>query len=375
MNPKKDQIDEVLRGDTSENQVDQDESMAPEKHESAESSFPSPAEEFFEISGLGNQEEILKQEFPQLTGLSPVQFDLDSIFPRRDGESCNNRRNRQIAGLLEKVAPLLVGRILQPDETVRKIAKGSAYFLFEIPYANGLLTLPSNHYALAATSHRLLFINLDWRRSQPTSTVFQVLYDEIDRVSRGVFLSSLIVKTRNGRNWNFTTVNRRLSREIVDFIRNSHAALPSGMYDGIPRPQLCPFCHVPLPDKLEKCPSCATVFKPRREATTRSLMLPGAGPIFLRYYAAGLGEMGGYLLAWLVAVAFVILEVPGGLFWGAALVLSYHACSALLAGKLAAKSYIPVTEGNLSNKQVNQGEPECHQGDESGNAPSPCPDP
>jgi hypothetical protein len=289
--------------------------------------------------------EILRA-FPALQNIPLEHFALEELFGPPPKGGYRTRRNRLKVGLLLAVAARLDEKILLRGEMVCKIARGSAYFPFEIPYANGLLTLPANYYALIATTHRLLLINLDFRGRRPARYTFQILYDEIGKISRGLLGTSLIIKIRNGGKWNFTTVKRSLARELAAFVKARLNGPPSGFYDGVPRRrQLCPACLQPLTGGLTACPSCLAPFKSAGEAMKRSLLLPGTGEIYLDHYLPGAAVLLGYLAAWLVAVVLIIVAPAGGVRGAALLLLAYHLLAGLLARRLGGKGYLTAPPG------------------------------
>jgi hypothetical protein len=272
--------------------------------------------------------------------LRSARFALEELIVPTAAGLYQTRLNRFKCRLLLAIADLLNDRVLLPGEQVIKIARGSAYFPFEIPYANGLLTLPANYYALVCTSHRLLLINLDFACRRPARYLFQILYDEISKVSRGLVGTSLIIKIRNGRKWNFTTVKFALAREMALLIRARINGIPSGYYDGIPRRQLCPACLTPLVGGLDSCPVCRTPFKTAGEAMKRSLLLPGMGEIYLGSHFPGISILAGYLLTWLVAMVLIIVNLGGGVWGAGVLILAYHSLAGLMARRLGAKGYL-----------------------------------
>jgi len=280
--------------------------------------------------------------FPELRGLPPGQFVLNEMFIPGAGERYQTRRNRLLAKLLIATAPLLTENILQKDELVCRIARGIAYFPFEIPYANGLLTWPLNYYALVATNHRLIFINLDYRFFHPTHYIFQIPFDSIARVSRGFYGSSLIVTTGAGRTWDFTTINRRLASGLEKFVRGQLEQLVATGSEGHSPSQLCPACYQPVPEKLVSCPHCLIPYKSARVAIKKSMLLPGTGNIYLSNSYLGIIEILGYLFTWVMTIVLVIIGIPGGILGGGLLVVGYHLMAAIMAGKMAGKGYMMV---------------------------------
>jgi len=306
--------------------------------------------------------------FPKLQDLSPDIFVYPEIFPKSNKHGYKTRENRRIFKIVDAVHDLLTTGILAEGEQVFRVAKGIAYHPFEIPYANGLMTMLSNYFAIVCTDRRLLLINVDFRLNHPTRYLFQIPYGEIAAIGRGIYLSSIVINSRSGRNWNFTTVSRDLARTIRDFVA---AKLDEGPVEPTvekPLRQLCPSCRTPLTNGLTACPLCSTVFKNPREALIRSLIMPGLGSIYLSHLPLGIMEMTGYLFSWLLTIALLIIEVPGGIGVALIPVLAYHLVAGLLAWKTAGKGYLvenrPVTAidkkpeiGKEAKKNIGQSEP------------------
>lgn len=278
--------------------------------------------------------------FPPLVDLSPDKFAYGEIFPITSGRDPRTRQNKRLIKILMAVHALLTTRILQEDEQVMLLAKGIAYYRAEIPYANGLLTMLSNYFAIACTNKRLLLINIDWRTSRPTRYIFQIPYGEISKVSRGALGSSIIIENQAGRRWNFTTVGRNHAKAIKNFILGKSTPVAAKQVEETSLCQLCPSCYTALPGGLPACPHCAAHFKKRTEAMIRALILPGLGSIYLSYLPLGLLEMAGYLAAWLLGVVLLIVQAPGGIASAIAPVLTYHLITGILALQQADKGYV-----------------------------------
>jgi hypothetical protein len=279
--------------------------------------------------------------FPELQDLSPDKFTYREIFSRTEKHGYRSKENRRALKIVQAVHDLLTTGILADGEKVLRVARGIAYHPFEIPYANGLLTILSNYFAIVCTDTRLLLINLNRRLTRPTRYTFQIPYNGIAGISRGVFLSSLIIAGRSGRNWNFTTVNRSLAGSIKDFVAaRLDKSSPAPIDNKLSMPQLCPSCHTPLPAGFAACPHCSAAFKKPREALLRSLILPGFGSIYLGYHPLGIMEITGYLFSWLLSVALMVLEAPGGIGVAIIPVAAYHLTAGLLAWKTAGKGYL-----------------------------------
>lgn len=291
-------------------------------------------------SGKTTAKDDIYTTFPEIKQLSPEKFVFKKIFSATGKKGYRTRENRLKLKIIKAVHDILSTKILQEDEQVMGLAKGIAYHSFEITYANGLLNILSNYFAIVCTNQRLLLINIDSRVNRPTRYIFQMCYDEINSVSCGPFRSSLIIKSKTGRNWNFTTIKRNLAKSLRDFIFKKSQEEPVLSPDNNSRYQLCPACYIALPDGLTSCPHCSAVFKKPKEAMLRSFVLPGLGSIYLRHLPLGIMEMAGYLIIWILAVILMILKPPGGIATAIAPVLIYHMIIGLLSLKTAKKGYI-----------------------------------
>ncbi|NTV15547.1 MAG: hypothetical protein HGA96_16745 [Desulfobulbaceae bacterium] len=288
---------------------------------------------------------------PDLRDLPPSGFVLADLFKSDSHGGYLGRLNRHKLKLLRATAPLLSSRILDKGETVHKIASGIAYFRFEIPYANGLLTWPLNYYALVATNQRLLLINLDYHLNHLGHYVFQISFSDIAGISQGFYGSSLIITTKSGRIWDFTTVKRALAKEMSEFIREKISPDSPPEPESNPPPQLCPHCFQPVPEKISSCPLCLTHYKSAGEAIKKSLFFPGLGVYSLSFTYLGVTEMLGYLMTWLLTISLVIIGIPGGIFGGGLLILAYHLMSAFMAGQMAAKGHIAQQQAPPDNEE------------------------
>ncbi|NTV13379.1 MAG: hypothetical protein HGA96_05540 [Desulfobulbaceae bacterium] len=283
----------------------------------------------------------ITEAFPALGELPLESIALSDLFkPSRHG-GYRNHLNGYKAKLILATAPLLIDRILAKNESVHRIASGIAYFRFEIPYANGLLTWPLNYYALVATNYRLLLLNLDYHLTRPDRYAFQIPIGEITEISRGLYGSSLIIKTTEGQVWDFTTVKRELAEELSGFIQERLTTEEANTPRADFSPQLCPACFQPVPERILSCPHCLTPYKSASYASKKSLVLPGLGAFYLSFPSLGIAEMLGYLLTWLLTIILVIIGIPGGFFGGGLLILAYHLMSAFMASQMARKGYIP----------------------------------
>lgn len=293
-----------------------------------------------------NPDAEIYSSFPELAELSPGKFDYQQIFYKSGKQGYQNSDNRLNVKIIKALHEILTTKVLQNNEQVKRLARGIAYYPSEILYANGLLTMLSNYFVIVCTNERLILVNINRRTLTPTRYIYQLPYNEIAKVGRGAFLSSLIIENIHGKKWNFTTVGRRPAKSTKGFIVEKSAGQPAGSAKDNSLSQLCPACFIPLPAKITSCPHCAASFKSTKEARIRSLILPGLGSIYLSYLPLGIMEMIGYLAIWLVTVTMLIIEIPGGKMIAIIPVLIYHLCAAILAGGTGKKGYL------LENKAV-----------------------
>lgn len=292
------------------------------------------------LSAAGVDKSNLFAVFPKLHDFDHDSFCFEDIFTLSEKLGYKTSGNRFKIRLIETAYSLLLNRILIDGERVHKVSRGIVYHPFEIPYANGLLTVFANYFAIFCTNHRLLFVNIDFKGKNTKRYVYQVLHEEVEDVSRSIFLTSLKIKTRTRKNWNFTSLDKFSAKEIKDFILARSKEGPSGLFNGVTRWQLCPLCDQFLATGLVSCPHCSAFFKRPDEAMTRSLILPGLGSIYLSYIPLGIIEMTGYLAVWFAAIVLLILKVPGGVATAILLVLCYHVLTAFMARRNALKGYL-----------------------------------
>jgi DNA-directed RNA polymerase subunit RPC12/RpoP len=288
------------------------------------------------VSGNSHPRELLA-DYPELVDFAPSAYKFRDIFSRNKKDSFKSRRNRFKIKILQSVKSVL-DHVLKDGECVRHIAFGTAYYPMEIFLGNGWLTMLYNRYALVATDHRLIMINTNHRMTKPTHYLFQLPYEEIKKVRRGLFRTNITLERKKGKRRVFTGMKSYLSAELQHFLQgNIDPAMP--LNENTPSwEHLCPACVEPLPAKLEACSQCGTAFKTPPKAMLRSLILPGWGDIYLGHRVLGLLELTGSLMVW---VFVVLLLASGEFLTGAFLLLICNGMDALLTLHMARKGYIP----------------------------------
>jgi predicted Zn finger-like uncharacterized protein len=281
----------------------------------------------------------LFSEFPELVNLPLKRFVLEEILPPNRKGKYRYGKNKYKVKILKAVHEKLAA-ILQDSEKVFRIGRGTAYYPLEIFLGNGLLTMMYNHYALAATSKRLLFININARTTHPTHYLFQMPYQDVAKIKSGIFSTSLILYRKAGGRRIFMYVKRHISKAFQAFVKERTAEAGTAGKPLSANENLCPECFAALEKKLKQCPACSTPFKEPRKALIRSLILPGLGDIYLGHRFLGILEMVGSLVVWFLVLSFLISGQAEGIVSAAILLLFYNGLDALLTYHMAKKGYM-----------------------------------
>lgn len=246
------------------------------------------------------------------------------------------RKNKLKVKILVAVSEVL-DKALKDGEKVMRVAKGTAYYPAEIFFGNGWLTMMYNHYAILATDRRVLCININARVKRTTHYLFQILYEDIKKIKRGL-LGSLAFLRKRSKKRVFTNVTRHSSKDLKDFIMEKTASLtetPKEVFEHI-----CPSCFAPLKKGLSSCPTCKASFKEPKKASLRSLLLPGLGDLYLGHRTLGALELAGSLLVWAYAVLLVMSGQKEGLFVALFVLFVYNGFDGMLTYFMAKKGYM-----------------------------------
>ena len=286
-------------------------------------------------NGNGHPAALL-EDYPDLREYPPAVYAFGEILSRNKKGGYKSRRNAYILKILKSVrAPL--SRLLRDGERVERIAFGTAYYPLEIFLGNGWLTMLYNRYALVATNQRLIMINTNHRMTKPAHYLFQMRYDEIKKVRRGLFRTNIILDRKKGKRRIFTGMKSYLSAELQQFFEGRIQPNEPLGSDAPLREHICPACFEPLPAKLETCSKCAAAFKTPKKAMLRSLVLPGWGDIYLGHRVLGFLELMGALMVWTIVLA---LFAEGAVGTGIFFLVLCNGIDALLTLHMARKGYI-----------------------------------
>ncbi len=279
------------------------------------------------------------QDYPDLQDLSLEKFDFNEILSPKRAGGYKSRKNKFKVKILKAVSEIL-DKILKDGEKVVQTGKGTAYYPSEIFFGNGFLTMMYNHYAIVCTNMRLLFININSRINHPTHYLFQIPYEEIKKVKRGTFFSSMALLLIKGKRRTFTYVKRYISKELKQVIMEKKEGMKPLEHSNEFLENLCPSCFVPLKKGLVNCPYCKVNFKEARKASLKSLLLPGLGDIYLGHRALGILELIGSAIVWIIVISSLLSGVVESLIGAFFLLLFYNGIDGLLTYHMAKKGYM-----------------------------------
>ncbi len=276
-------------------------------------------------------------DFPELQGISPEKVAFEEILLLNKRGGYRNRKNKFKVKILMAVSEVLE-KIIKDGERVMRIGKGTAFYPVEVIFGNGWLTMMYNQYAILATNQRILLINVNSRMKGTTHYLFQVLYQDIKRVKRGILFSSMILERIKSKRRVFTQMKRYISKEMKGFIteqKSNAKGEPEAVLECI-----CPSCFFPLEKGLTECPSCEAAFKTAKKATLRSLLLPGLGDFYLGHRALGALELMGSLMVWTYALLRIWGGQKDGLLVAIVVLLFYNGTDAIVTYFMAKKGYM-----------------------------------
>ena len=282
---------------------------------------------------------VIAADFPEITAFAPEKYDLDHLLLVNKKGSYKTRLNKLKLKLLGAVQKT-VDRLLDRDEQVMHIAAATAYYPAELIFGNGWMTILYNRYIIVATNKRLVAVNTNYKMNRPTHYLFQFPYNEIKKISRGLFGTSLTLTRKKGKRRTFTTISRALSAELKTFIESRIDPAAELEADAQSRDNLCPACFAPLAGQLSSCPKCHAVFKSPGKAALRSLLLPGWGDIYLGHRFLGFMELLGSLSIWVFCTILLLSSDPAALSIGLAILLVYNGMDCLLSLHMGRKGYI-----------------------------------
>jgi len=314
-------------------------SQMPDKLEIDKEYFPTPPVAEVLAQTRDTHPGTVLDEYPELDEYSPDQFSFGDILTLNKKGGFKSRKNNFKVKILGAVKELLE-RMLHENETVLRVATGTAYYPAEIFFGNGWFTMLYNRYAIIGTSQRLLMINVNYRMSRPAYYIFQILYSEIKKVGRGLFGTRLIFHRKNkGKRFVFSNLLRFFSCEMKSFLMDQVKASEKMAVADEPCDYICPACCTALPKGLTTCKACNVEFKSPGKAMLKSLILPGWGDIYLGHRLLGGFELFVSCMVWLLVFDFFLSGMLEDICAGLFILLAYHGIDSILTYCMAQKGY------------------------------------
>jgi len=277
--------------------------------------------------------------YPDLRNLALDKFDLAAILTATKKGKYKTGKNKLKVRIL-KTAFEKANKILKGGEHVLRIGKGAAYYPVEILLGNGYLTMLYNQYAILCTNKRLLFVNINSRVTRATHYVFQIPYEDIKSIKKGLLMGHFIINRHQGKRRVYTTVKRYLLNEMKALVE-SKVNETDGKAAGKPSAEkLCPACFIPLEDMMAQCPDCGIEFKKPKTAFLKSLILPGWGDMYLGHRILGIFELMGSALVWMLVISVLFSGGSENIAMAVIIFLFYNLLDGLLTYHMAKKGYM-----------------------------------
>ncbi len=281
----------------------------------------------------------LLEAYPQMAGFETTRYDLGQIMQPNKKGSYKTSLNKLKVKILSTIKTTLED-MLDEDEKVLRVAGGTAFYPIEIFLGNGALTMLYNRYAVVATDRRLVMVNTNHSMTKVRHYMYQIAYEDIKKIKRGLFRTSLSITRKNGKRRTYTGMKSAFTAELLEVINpridlQSTSAEPGGWLHN-----LCPACYCALDNRLASCASCQSTFKTPTGAAIRSLLLPGLGDLYLGHHFLGVLEMIGAGIVWMVALFLIAAGGVEGVTMAGILLLFYNGLDALLTLHMGKKGYI-----------------------------------
>ena len=297
---------------------------------------PSPALARAAAPAPAAHERSLVDAFPEIANFHPARYAMSEIMPPNRKGRYQTRLNKLKLKILKVVKPTLDG-LLKKDEQVIRIGGGTAYYPAEILFGNGILTMLYNRYALVATNQRLVMINVNHRMTSTRHYLFQLAYGDIQKISRGLFRTSLSLKRKKGPRRLLTSMKMAFTAELREVVAPRLTPADDRPPAKSPADCLCPACYAVLPNDVHRCPTCGAAFKSASKAALRSLLLPGWGDWYLGHRLLGGLELAGSLIVWSIVLNLLAQGGTESPVVAAFILLFYNGFDALLTRHMARK--------------------------------------
>jgi hypothetical protein len=242
--------------------------------------------------------------------------------------------------LLKRLAPALE-EILWDDERVLFLTRGVMARFLEW-YLLGWALYYLARRAIIVTDRRIVLLQIN-RRGKPGELVSQIDESAVAEVA-STFTGYTKIAFRNGGHVLFAGVPRPERKRLAELTAAlSSAPAPMKSLRGDVQ-HLCPHCFVEVADWPRACPECGGALKSPTKAGWLSLVLPGAGDLYLGHRGFAAFELFIAALTWMGLIALAsdpTIGPAGYMFVVAFTVLLIHGADALATRYIARKGLHP----------------------------------
>ncbi len=234
-----------------------------------------------------------------------LPVDPATLYPEDDGflaRRAKARRAKLLAGVAETVR-----RALAPGETIRYVARGVRYFLFEHVFGGAAVAQYHNMTALVLTDRRLLLLQIG-RSGKAGDIKNEVPLAAIQGAKKGFM--GFRIQLADGTKLRFVSVSGRDRKRLEALLPTSSAPTAAGPS----LVHLCPACLSPVPGAVGATlicpqPGCRIPFRNPRRAARLSALVPGLGDLYLRHHFFGSIEFLGSMVMLGLGVSFALQAI------------------------------------------------------------------
>jgi hypothetical protein len=231
-----------------------------------------------------------------------LPVDAATLYPEDDGflaRRAKATRAKLLAGVADSVR-----RALSPGETIRYVARGVRYFLFEHVFGGAAVAQYHNMTALVLTDRRLLLVQIG-RSGKAGDMKNEVPLAAIRGAKKGFM--GFAIQLADGTKLRFVSVSGRDRKRLEALLPRSSG--PSSTEPSLVH--LCPACLSPVPGAVGTalvCPQqgCRIPFRDPRRAARLSALVPGLGDLYLRHHFFGSMEFLGSMVMLGLGVSFAL---------------------------------------------------------------------
>jgi len=211
------------------------------------------------------------------------------------------KRQRKLLSKIGFIKPFL-----HENETILCITTGCSPVSLIEQFLTGWIVFYLKRSLFVFTNERIFHVpvksNFAYRGS-----IAQILYADCNRLA--VKARTLVAEYNNGNKEKFLYIPRSESKKIKALLevvpRDGRPSSDSG------RTHLCPRCRNTLVKDQYTCPGCSLAFKNKKQARTRSILIPGGGYFYTGHPLLGIGDALAEAYLTILAVAALVATLSG----------------------------------------------------------------